>query len=240
MSSSSAASQPPGRASSNAEGPCRIGGFEAWQGALDAARYAFLGKGTELERQEIVCQTLDLPHRAAWVDQVHSCRLLQAEAGVAGSADALHTDNPTLALCLQTADCVPILMVCDDRILAVHAGWRGIAAGIVTKSLERLTFASPIAAILGPAIGPCCYEVGEDVARAVGLALESPDEAILQSDSGKPHIDLQAAVAQQLLSAGVAEPRRIEVCTRCNPDLLWSYRRSGPGAGRNFSFIWLP
>lgn len=180
----------------------------------------------------------------AWSRQIHSARVLEASPGLCGEGDALWTDRRRLALSVVTADCVPILFACRDfggEIAAVHAGWRGIASDIVARTVERLA-AAPAALIawIGPAIGSCCYEVGPEVAERVTRV--STEEAVRPNpDPGRPnpHLDLRRAVRHQLAAAGVGEIRTVDRCTRCHPEELWSYRRDGKAAGRNFGFVWV-
>lgn len=180
----------------------------------------------------------------AWAEQIHSARVLEASAGSCGEGDALVTDRPGLALSVVTADCVPVLLASGEPggpIAAVHAGWRGIAAEIVPRTLERLEVpGSTLVAWIGPAIGACCYEVGSEVAERV--ARVSTGDAVRPgraSARGNPHLDLREAVRSQLVSAGVGDVRSVDRCTRCHPEELWSYRREGEGAGRNHSFVWV-
>jgi copper oxidase (laccase) domain-containing protein len=134
------------------------------------------------------------------------------------------------------------LLATDSTIAAVHAGWRGIAARIVPAAVQALggLLAEPaeapeIVAWIGPAIGPCCYQTGADVAAQVAAA--SHPGIVHPRPGANPHLDLQAAVHHQLRQAGVATVHAIPLCTQCRPD-LHSYRRDGPGAGRNHAFIW--
>jgi hypothetical protein len=176
--------------------------------------------------------------RLAWARQVHSATVLTARDGHCGSGDALVTRERGLALVIGTADCVPVALLGADgeSLAAVHAGWRGIAAGVVPRAVEALG-AAPLAAWIGPAIGRCCYEVGEEVARAV-VDAASP-EVEIRDRGERPFLDLQRAVEVQLGAAGVQEIHRFEVCTRCHAEALWSYRRDGQTAGRNLLFAWL-
>jgi hypothetical protein len=174
--------------------------------------------------------------------QVHSDRVLVAREGFCGEGDALWTDEAGLALSVITADCVPVLLAAGGggRIAAVHAGWRGIEAGVVERALGALA-APPeeVTAWIGPAIGACCYEVGEDIAERVAAA--SDTSVVAPGDrmpGGRPHVDLAGAVRHQLVRAGLPEPRIVVRCTRCDVAGLWSYRREGRGAGRNVAFIW--
>jgi YfiH family protein len=163
-------------------------------------------------------------------------------SGFAGEGDALVTARPGLALSVITADCVPALISMGDAIAAVHAGWRGLAGGIVEEALGTMhrtwgTLAADVVAWIGPAIGACCYEVGADVAAQVVAA--SGEEVATPGPAGKPHLDMALAVELQLRRAGIADVRRLGPCTRCEPELLWSYRREGAKAGRNIAYVWM-
>lgn len=179
----------------------------------------------------------------AWAKQVHSATVLTVSgAGLAGAGDALVTGTPGLALSVVTADCVPVLIAAGVRLAAIHAGWRGIAAGVVAATVRRLTAegAPPTerwVAWLGPAIGGCCYEVGPDVAERVAAA-STPDAVLDWPGADRPHLDLLRAVSHQLAAAGVAEMRPMIACTRCDAERLWSYRRDGEAAGRNLALAW--
>jgi YfiH family protein len=169
--------------------------------------------------------------------QVHGATVLAAHAGACGEGDALVTTEAGLALVVVTADCVPILLAGSDRVAAVHAGWRGLVAGVIAAALEKFDDPGRVVAWIGPAIGPCCYEVGEEVAAPV----VARSAALVRSTGprGRPHLDLPLAAAIELSRRGVAQVRRLAVCTACHPGTLESYRREGAAAGRNLSSIWL-
>ena len=170
----------------------------------------------------------------ASLKQIHSDITFVAEqVGCAGEGDALLTRVPGVAVSIRTADCLPILLA-DPKagaVAAVHAGWRGTAAGIVGSTIRRMVAemgASPenILAAIGPGIGKCCYEVGVEVALRLG-----------ESEAGK--VDLASINLRQLVAAGLSESH-IEVvspCTFCEADQFYSYRREGDRAGRMISFI---
>ena len=210
-------------------------GHRLWTDRLERIEVRFVGRGPG--DRMAAAAAAGAPRDIAWCRQIHSARVLPAAAGGCGEGDALVTPRPDLALSVVTADCVPVLLAGDGELASIHAGWRGIAAGIVAATLERLaTPAGGLTAWLGPAIGPCCYEVGEEVAERVGAA---SDGAVLRPGRGpRPHLDLHAAVASQLRYAGLERLHRVPDCTRCSSGTLWSYRREGPGAGRNLAFIW--
>ncbi len=141
-------------------------------------------------------------------------------------------------MAVAAADCIPLVVSAGDRLAAIHAGWRGIVAGVVTAALDQLDRpGGDLEAWIGPAIGPCCYEVGPEVARQVAAA--SAPEVAVRGRRERPHLDLRQAVELQLAAAGVERATHLALCTRCSAELLWSYRRQGRGAGRNFAFAWL-
>ncbi|WP_456433311.1 peptidoglycan editing factor PgeF [Nitratifractor sp.] len=159
-------------------------------------------------------------------------------------ADALATDREGVALCILTADCVPILLADPVRrvVAAIHAGWRGAAEGIVPRTLAALEErygCDPVNLVagIGPSIGGCCYEVGEEVAGRFG---EFPD-AIVRRE-GRIFLDLPRIVVRQLADAGVDETK-IEasgVCTACSgEERFFSYRATGGCTGRFMSAIML-
>jgi YfiH family protein len=182
------------------------------------------------------------PTRLARLHQIHSAEVVVARDGACGRADALVSSEAGLALSVVTADCVPLLMHARGAIAAVHAGWRGIAAGVVGRAVEALEERRAVPgtasafAWIGPAIGACCYEVGHEVAARVAAASDA--SVIHTGPNERPHLDLAAAVAAQLRRVGIDEIRIIDACTRCHPEWLWSYRRHGSRAGRNHAFIW--
>ena len=196
----------------------------------------------------------------AGLAQVHSDKVLDAREGLVGEGDGLLTRTPGLVLSVVTADCVPVILTgpaagADDSgsdsawaVAAVHAGWRGIVAGVVPRALDALAARglppTAVAAWIGPAIGACCYEVSEDVAVRVA-SVSGPECVLPRPDGGadqgehRPHLDLVAAVRHQLVAAGVPAPRVVLRCTRCDASTLWSYRRDGKAAGRNLGLVWI-
>lgn len=174
--------------------------------------------------------------------QVHGTTVAEAPWVEAPEADAAVARVPGLLLGIQTADCLPILLVDPRRrhVAAVHAGWRGTLAGVTARAVHALvaggTRPGDLVAALGPGIGPCCYEVGEELrARfgpgGAGFFRSAPD--------GRPHLDLRAANVHQLESAGLPAGaiHHVEDCTRCSASLYPSYRRDGTAAGRMISFV---
>lgn len=171
----------------------------------------------------------------ATLQQIHSADVLEARAGCVGRGDALASADRDLALAVVTADCVPVLIASRERIAAVHAGWRGLEAKIIRAAVEGLA-ADEVVAWVGPAIGPCCYEVGDEVAERI--AAVSRASVVDRRGRQRPHLDLPAAAVFQLEGLGVEVLHRSPECTRCRSTVLWSYRREGNAAGRNVAAIW--
>ena len=177
--------------------------------------------------------------------QVHGRKVLEASGApspgataLLGEGDILLTAQPRVGLVVQTADCVPILLVSKRAVGAVHAGWRGTelnAAGAAVEAIGSRYGIAPeeISAHIGPSIGVCCYEIGGEVAaRFAGDFLRRPC-------GGKFRLDLKAANRAQLEAAGIP-PGNIDavpVCTKCGGPELASYRRDGKNAGRMIALV---
>jgi len=201
--------------------------------------------------------------------QIHSdvIHLFEEAPAEPCNGDASITSRPGLLLGVQTADCVPILLV-DPRkraVAAVHAGWRGTLQRIVVKAIGKMQMKfkskpADLLAAIGPAIGGCCYEVGTEVAtQFLSQFAEAPEwfDEFRTGDEPNPiqwlnmmppgHqppprnvlLDLRKANRAQLLSAGLLAPNIFvsDLCTACRPDLLFSYRKEGPKSGRLLSVI---
>ena len=223
--------------SSPLKGPLLKDGTWVWRARRGDVEVRFTGRGPAGEREEVLRSIEPDSPPVAWGRQIHSAVALPARPGLCGEGDALYTREAGMALSVITADCVPVLLAGSRGLAAVHAGWRGVAGGVVAASLAKLD--GPLSgwtAWVGPAIGPCCYEVGEEVAEQVAAA--SSAEVVSQGPVGLPHLDLQAAVRVQLETADIGEIEVLRHCTRCDAERLWSYRREGKGAGRNMAFIW--
>jgi YfiH family protein len=178
--------------------------------------------------------------------QVHSGIVVDVDdtsaAGEAVQGDAAVTSLPGVALAVQTADCVPILIADSEaRAVAVaHAGWRGTAARIARNTVARLTEKfqlepNSLRAVIGPHIGVCCYEVGEEVVH--GIADDTAIER--RSEWSRPHLNLASANRRQLIDAGIADTQieTSSLCTKCREDLFHSYRRDGKRMGHLLAVI---
>ncbi len=174
--------------------------------------------------------------------QVHGATVVEAPWRGTPEADAGVATAAGLLLGVETADCLPVLLVDPVRgaVAAAHAGWRGTAAGVATRVVEALIAAGSrpqeLLAALGPAIGPCCYEVGDELRAAFG---DDAEQVFLPGSNGRPHLDLRAANLLQLKRAGVRDSSigQVEECTRCDAERYHSYRRDGKGAGRMISYV---
>jgi polyphenol oxidase len=215
--------------------PGLLHGFERRNGQASFAE-------TRDETRRRVASALSDHGRLLLLKQVHGARVVTAPWEGTPEADAALSSEAGLLVGIETADCLPLFVVDPRRrvLAAAHAGWRGTAAGIAARAVEALVAegsrSEDLVAALGPCIGACCYEVGEDVREAFGAAAEG---LFRPGPAGRPHFDLRAANARQLAAAGV----RIEAtahlpeCTRCHPGLYHSYRRDGRGAGRMINFV---
>jgi hypothetical protein len=184
------------------------------------------------------------------LSQQHGAEVVCAEDVASGAAaDAVVTDRKGLLLGIQTADCVPILLFDARRevVGGVHAGWRGTAAGVGPAAVRALgerygTRPADLVALLGPAIGPCCYEVGPEVLVALERAARGAGAPAGRGPKGGTTANLWRANRLALEDAGLRPDRVLLVnhCTRCRPDLYPSFRRDGPGCGRVLSFIGMP
>ncbi len=209
-----------------------------WQDDWEDVQVRFFGRlsGKSEDAPEEIWQAhLPADVSVSRLHQVHGATVLDGAPGCVGDGDALLTDQRRLALTVVTADCVPVLLASGHRLAAVHAGWRGVVAKILPATMARLEDTGPWVAWIGPAIGGCCYEVGEDVARQVASV---SDASVILPRQPRPHVDLVAAVEIQLRHLGIADVRVVPQCTRCEADQWWSYRHAGSAAGRNYAAIW--
>jgi polyphenol oxidase len=209
--------------------------FSTREGGVSEGPYASLNlgrlTGDDVERVDENRRRLCLevgadPEPLALNRQVHSTLVHRAVAGRRGEpGDGLWTDERDLPILAMSADCLPIALVREagaPAVAVLHAGWRGLLGGIVGIGLENLGGA--VRAAVGPAIGPCCYEVGPDVADA--FRGRYGDDVI---DGG--NLDLWTSAERELRSAGVHDVYRTDLCTCCNPDRFFSHRRTGKPRG---------
>jgi YfiH family protein len=194
------------------------------------------------------------PSRLGTLRQVHSAVALEmdeADAEVPGrrwrEGDALWTADPGTGVGVRTADCVPVLLAHQGLQVcaAIHAGWRGMAAGVIEETVRCIAAkagsgaAGGLVAAAGPAARGCCYEVGEEVAESLRTRPGGSRHLVKGKEAGKWNADLQSLALEALLSAGLSS-RGVESvgpCTVCSPR-FHSYRREKSLTGRQLSFIY--
>ena len=200
------------------------------------------GRETREGSHARVAHALEARGRLLLLKQVHGAEVVEAPWEATPEADAACSAEPGFLLGIQTADCLPILVVDPRRrlVAAAHAGWRGTAAGITARAVAALnargSAVRDLLAAVGPGIGPCCYEVGEELRAAFG----PPGASFFEPGAnGRLHLDLRAANVRQLLDAGLRPEalHHVDECTRCRADRYHSYRRDGRAAGRMISFV---
>ena len=166
--------------------------------------------------------------RLAFNFQVHSDRVVRGAPGLRGErADGLWTDETGVPLLAMSADCLPIALVRTGEARAVavlHAGWKGLLAGVVAAGVDALG-GGAVAAAIGPAIGPCCYEVGEEVAAPYR---ERFGDDVMHGRN----LDLWTSAERALHAAGVDRVTRFDRCTACEPETFFSHRRDRGVTGR--------
>lgn len=185
------------------------------------------------------------PERLYQVSQVHGARALVAKgdrgAMAKQEADALVAAEPSVAVGVRVADCVPILLADPSSgiVAAVHAGWRGLVAGVIERAVElaRDSGGALSLAAIGPCIEACCFEVGADVAESIARA--STPAVIVRSTGDKAHVDLRRAARHKLEALGFTSRHIDDVtgCTRHDPERFFSHRRDGASAGRHLAVI---
>ena len=171
--------------------------------------------------------------------QVHAAELSRREAAPEpnpfseeaprpADADGQVTSNAALTPLVQVADCLPVAIAGEGGVAMLHCGWRGLAAGIVGRGVDEVR---ATAAAIGPGIGPCCYEVGDEV---LGAFAEHGDGIA----SGRM-LDLPEIARRALAAAGVNAVESSDLCTSCNPELFFSHRRDAGRTGRQAGLVWI-
>ena len=194
------------------------------------------------ENRRLLSAALRLPAAPLWLTQVHGCGVADAGSAPSGcEADAAHTDVAGRVCAVLTADCLPLLVTdrSGDEVAAVHAGWRGLAAGVVEAALSRFRAEpSELLVWLGPAIGPDAFEVGPVVREAFVASDPGADACFRAARPGHWLADIYGLARRRLSVAGVGFVGGGEYCTVSEPERFYSYRRDGK-TGRMASLIWI-
>jgi YfiH family protein len=190
-----------------------------------------------------------------WLHQVHGCQVVRVSSFLAAAepvqADAAWTDEPRVACTIQVADCLPVLLAAPEgrAVAATHAGWRGLAGGVIEATLQALCEGAPcapqdVAVWLGPCIGPRQFEVGADVLQAFGQSPQHPNprrfvpRGLVAAGPPRWLADLPGLARDRLLQAGVRHISGGEWCTVEDRSRFFSYRRDGI-TGRLAAAVWL-
>ncbi|MCI0401847.1 MAG: peptidoglycan editing factor PgeF [Gammaproteobacteria bacterium] len=246
------------------QGPSNVGWIEAdwpapsWihavtttrDGGVSAPPFAGLNLAEEVgDRPEAVAYNrsllkdcLRLPSEPNWLKQQHGTRVIEIpDAGKNREVDGACTEQDGVICAVLTADCLPLLL-CDrqgTRVAAVHAGWRGLSAGVIEAALALLQRpANEVLAWLGPAIGPQKYEVGPEVRDAFLESTNSASKAFASHSPGHWLADLYGLARGQLRERGITKIYGGNYCTFSDPDNFFSHRRDG-ATGRMATLIWI-
>jgi YfiH family protein len=193
--------------------------------------------------RELLKKNLNLPNEPVWINQTHSSIIVEALPKSAETvADASFSSSKNQICVILTADCLPIL-ICHrsgSHVAAVHAGWRGLANGIIENTLDTLRLPNDELLVwLGPAISPANYEVGEEVRTQFVIHNPEATYAFLPSPNKRWLANLYALARIRLLKLGVTSIYGGDYCTYADPTRFYSYRRDGNKTGRMASLIWI-
>lgn len=218
----------------------REGGFS--EGAFESLNLGLLtGDDREvvIRNRRRLASTAEVdPHDVAMGWQVHGTDLHEWDERDPNTAfldpqgghlkvDGHITRNPELALLVLVADCLPVAIAGGGSVAMIHCGWRGLAGGLIRKAAERMQAEG---AAVGPGIGQCCYEVGQEVLDAfVGY----------EEIAAGRMLNLRAIAEQQLRAAGIQQVEHVDYCTSCHPELFFSHRRDNGVTGRQGGMAWL-
>ena len=212
--------------------------FTTRVGGVSEGPYASLNLGRKSgdevarvdENRRIACESIGADLDALALNfQVHSDRVRRAAPGERGEhADGLWTDEPGLPILAMSADCLPVALARvgseEPAVAVLHVGWRGLLGGIIAAGAHALG-GGTLAAAIGPGIGPCCYEVGEEVAAP--FRERFGDNVVHES-----RLDLWTSAERALRAAGVERVNRFDRCTACEPETFFSHRRDAGRTGR--------
>ncbi len=227
--------------------PARIGcAVTLRSGGVSTGPYASWNLATHVgddpehvaENRRRLRQYLALPAEPAWLNQVHGDHIVEIAPGRRGTptADASFSRRPGVVCAVLTADCLPVLLTDGRTVAAVHAGWRGLAAGILDRALTQIPWHRLPLAWLGPAIGPDAFEVGDEV-RTAFLTRDPTLARAFRPHRGRWLADLYHIARRILQTGGVAEIFGGDFCTYTDSARFFSHRRDGV-CGRQATLIW--
>lgn len=224
----------------------RAGGVSsgAWA-TLNLATHVGDAADAVRENRARLVRSLGLSREPCWLNQVHGSAVADAATAPPGvTADAIVARGPGAACVVMTADCLPVLF-CDDAgtvVAAAHAGWRGLAAGVLEATVATLAAAGAVPptlmAWIGPAIGAAAYEVGAEVRDAFLAADTAAASGFTPNARGRWQLDLPALARQRLEAAGVRRVYGGDLCTAADPRRFFSHRRDGT-CGRQATLVWI-
>jgi YfiH family protein len=225
-------------------------------GGVSIGSYASLNVGSHVEdagpavteNRRRIATSFELPSEPAWLTQVHGAQVVRLGASPQAGlkADAAVTTRAGCVCAIQVADCLPVLFAAADgsAVGAAHAGWRGLAAGVLEATVGALAVPpGQLRAWIGPGIGPAHFEVGPEVresflAAASAASAAEVEAAFTANDRGRWQCDLVALARQRLVACGVSAIHGGQWCTFGDPDNFFSHRRDGR-SGRMAALIWL-
>jgi YfiH family protein len=204
--------------------------FTTRRGGVSEGRYASLNLGllTDDEPDHVAANRERVrahagAERLAQGRQVHGTRVVVDGQG-GEEADGQVTTRPGVAAIVLVADCLPVALAGPDAAGMVHAGWRGLSDGVLEAGVAAMGGAGPVAAAIGPGIGPCCYEVGDDVRAVFGTTART--------------LDLKAVARERLRGVGIMEVYDCGLCTACDAERFFSHRRDRGLTGRQAGLAW--
>lgn len=221
-----------------------------WPAPQQVHAYTTLRAGFDLEKSinhdaenHALTDLFALPQTPIWLNQIHSNIALPAEStSLDCQADAAYTATPNRVCVVLTADCLPVLLTSKDgnEVAAIHAGWRGLASGIIENTIANMqTPGEQLLAWLGPAIGPNRFEVGQDVYEAFTKNNAEAQQSFARLNAEKWLANLYQLATQRLNKLGVSQVYGGEYCTHTQDELFFSYRREKGTKGRMASVIWI-
>jgi hypothetical protein len=219
------------------------------RGGVSAGAYASLNLASHVgddasavaENRRRLRDALGLPCEPAWLEQVHGIGVKVLPGPAQGAADAAVTFSPGSICAVLVADCLPVILAsrAGDRVGIAHAGWRGLAAGVVEATVQALDCEPrTLVAWLGPSIGPAAFEVGREVREAFLARDPGAAEAFRAGREGRYLADLPTLARRRLAAAGVPSVHGCVLCTHSDPARFYSYRRDG-ATGRMAALAWL-